>query len=140
VPTPLVSVEFLLRGDSSGRDTTTAATTAARAARDLAARIVAGHGTVAGNGMESALRAPGLEPDGQTMRVATFMSNGGAHVTPAQAAFIATRLRKAVGDGVVADLLSLLDDAPGSGEVTGWVQEFAAFNEKAAEQDGYYVC
>jgi hypothetical protein len=97
-------------------------------------------GAIAGNGMESALRTPGLETTDQTLPAATFMSNGGAHVTPGQAAFIAGRLRLALDHGVVSDLLSFLDDAPGSAEVSEWVREFAAFNEETAGQNGYYVC
>jgi len=54
--------------------------------------------------------------------------------------FIADRLRRAVADGIVGDLLGFLDDAPSGTEVQGWVDDFAAFNELAASRDGYYVC
>jgi hypothetical protein len=97
-------------------------------------------GAIAGNGLKSALRTPGLEATAQTLPAATFATNGGAHVTPAQAAFIAGRLRQALDQYVVQDLLSFLDDAPDSGEVKQWVQDFANFNEQTAGQDGYYVC
>jgi hypothetical protein len=97
-------------------------------------------GAITGDGLSAALSAPGLETTPDTLAAGTFMSNGGAHVTAAQASFIADRLRRAVAEGLVGDLLSFFDDAPSSTEVRGWVDEFAAFNELAASRDGYYVC
>jgi len=97
-------------------------------------------GAIDGNGLKSALRTPGLEPTEQTLPAATFMSSNGTHVARAQAAFIAGRLRQALDRNVIRDLLRFLDDAPEIVEVAQWVQEFAGFNERTAEQDGYYVC
>ena len=97
-------------------------------------------GAITGNGLLAALTTPGLEVTAQTLPAEKFMSNGGAHVTAAEAAFIAGRLRAALDAGVVADLLIFLDDAPGPAEVTDWVTEFATFNDRAAARAGYYVC
>jgi hypothetical protein len=97
-------------------------------------------GAIAGNGLTSALRTPGLEPTNQTLPAATFMFNSGTHVDRAQAEFIAGRLSQALDQNIIGDLLSFLDDAPAGAEVAQWVQEFAGFNERMAEQDGYYVC
>ena len=42
-------------------------------------------GAITGNGLSAALSAPGLETTPDTLPAGTFMSNGGAHVTAAQA-------------------------------------------------------
>jgi hypothetical protein len=97
-------------------------------------------GAITGNGLSAALSAPGLETSQDTLPAKTFMHNGGDHVTATEATFIAGRLRRAVADGVVGDLLSFFDDPPSGTEVRDWVDEFAAFNELAATRDGYYVC
>ena len=96
-------------------------------------------GATAGGGFEAALPRPGLEPCADTVPIARFRSNGGWHVTAREAAFVATRLRRAVELDVVDDLLMFLDDSPDGALVQEWVEEFAAFNEHAAERDGYYV-
>ena len=98
-------------------------------------------GAVAGGGFESPTRpAPGLEITEQTLPISLFLSNDGWHITPDQAAFVAGRLRRAVAGGVVSLLMDFLDDAPDRDDVLSWVEEFAAFNEGAAAQDGYFVC
>ena len=97
-------------------------------------------GAIDGDGLESALHAPGLETAPDTVASRNFLSNGGRHITPEQATFIAARLRRAVTQGVIGDLLMFLDDSPGAAEVREWVEEFASFNERAAGRDGYYVC
>jgi hypothetical protein len=81
----------------------------------------------------------GLEPTADTLPAEHFMSNSSWPIGRGQAAFIAGRLRRAVSLGVVSDLLGFLDDAPDSADVEAWVEEFAAFNERAAGHDGYFV-
>ncbi|MDG6107875.1 hypothetical protein Daura_34530 [Dactylosporangium aurantiacum] len=96
-------------------------------------------GAIAGDGFEQALRTPGLEPGEQTLRARRFQYNEG-HVTAAEAAFVAGRLRAAAEAKVAAELLSFYDEHPGVDQVTAWVEQFAAFNEQAAARDGYYIC
>jgi len=96
-------------------------------------------GTVAGDGFVAALSYPGLETCADTVPTKKFLSNDGWHITAHEAAFIAARLRRAVELNVIAELLVFLDDRPDAVEVRDCVEEFAAFNERAAEQGGYYV-
>ena len=97
-------------------------------------------GAIDGNGLKAALKTPGLEPTDETIDASNFMSNGGWRITPEQARFVAARLRQAVAEDVIFELLMFFDDAPSSAEVREWVVEFATFNERAAARDGYYVC
>ncbi|MFB9387881.1 hypothetical protein ACFPM3_12035 [Streptomyces coeruleoprunus] len=94
-------------------------------------------GAAAGQGLEQVLRAPGLEPTGQTVDMAKFLSNDNWHVTSEEAAFIATRLRLAADESVIADLLSFFDDAPA--EAGQWIADFADFNARSAAHEGYRV-
>jgi hypothetical protein len=96
-------------------------------------------GAVAGDGFNQALETPGLEVTEESLPTRRFLYNEG-HVTAAEAAFVARRLRAALQAGVVGELLSFFDEDPGEDEVTTWVEQFAAFNEKAAERSGYYSC
>jgi hypothetical protein len=96
-------------------------------------------GVLTGDGYEQALATPGLEVTEETLPTRRFLYNEG-HTTAVEAAFIARRLRAALQAGVVAELLSFFDDHPGKDEVTAWVEEFAAFNELAAQKSGYYSC
>ncbi|MBV1855829.1 hypothetical protein [Catellatospora tritici] len=97
-------------------------------------------GAIAGDGFTAAIHNPGLETCADTVPAMNFLSNDGWHITAHEAAFIASRLRQAVELRVVPDLLSFFDDRPGAADVRDWVEEFAAFNERAARRDGYYVC
>ena len=97
-------------------------------------------GAIDGDGLKAALNTPGLEPTAQTIPAANFLSISGWHIAPEQAAFIATRPRSAVAQGVVGELLMFFDDGPGAAEVREWVEEVADFNERAAAREGYYVC
>ncbi|MGV9457064.1 hypothetical protein [Streptomyces sp. NPDC003635] len=94
-------------------------------------------GAAAGQGLEPALRTPGLEPAEHTADMNKFLSNGNWHVSAEEAGFIAMRLRLAASKGVIADVLSFFDDAPD--DVGQWVSDFADFNERSAGQDGYRV-
>jgi hypothetical protein len=98
-------------------------------------------GVVAGGGFEASLQVPGLETGADTVPIKKFMMvpDGGGHITAHEAGFIAVRLRRATELGVIVNLLMFLDENPGASAVTEWVDEFAAFNERAAGQDGYYV-
>jgi len=96
-------------------------------------------GAIAGDGFESALKRPGLEPSDETLAARKFRSNAGWHITAAEADFIATRLRAALHLDVIADLLMFLDETPDPTELRDWVEEFATFNEMAGQHDGYYV-
>jgi hypothetical protein len=96
-------------------------------------------GVLTGDGFKSALETPGLEVTEETLPTRRFLYNEG-HTTAAEAAFIARRLRAALDADVVSELLSFLDDHPGEDEVTEWVEQFAAFNEQAADRNGYYSC
>ncbi|MEV4491351.1 hypothetical protein AB0K04_14675 [Micromonospora coxensis] len=95
-------------------------------------------GVLTGDGVEAVFRLPGLEPEDESLPVGTFIGVG-ARVTGAQAAFIAERTRRAVRLGVIPDLLEFLDDAPPSDAVQEWVEQFAAFNERAVSAGGYHV-
>jgi hypothetical protein len=97
-------------------------------------------GAITGDGLEAALSRAGLEVSAETLPTSTFTSNSGQHVTADQAGFIAARLRRAVEAGIIGDLLGFYDDSPGTAAVRAWVEEFAEFNERAAQLDGYYVC
>ena len=97
-------------------------------------------GTIDGDGLKAALNTPGLETTDETIPARNFLSNGGWRITPEQARFVAARLRQAVAQDVISELLMFFDDAPSSAEVREWVEEFANFNERAATRDGYYVC
>jgi len=97
-------------------------------------------GAIAGDGFASPPSPrDGLDVTADTLPASKFMSNGGWHITPEQAAFIAARLRQAVRLDVVPELLMFLDDGPSTSDLRGWVEEFATFNEHAAQRDGYYV-
>jgi hypothetical protein len=96
-------------------------------------------GVLSGGGFQQALETPGLEVCEETLPARRFLFSEG-HTTAAEAAFIARRLRAALGVGVVAEFLSFLDEHPGVDLVSGWVEQFAAFNERAAQQAGYYAC
>lgn len=96
-------------------------------------------GVLTGDGFAQALQAPGLEVAEETMPTRRFLHNEG-HTTAAEAAFVARRLRAALDAQVVAELLSFFDEHPGEDQVTAWVRQFAAFNEQAAQKDGYYSC
>ncbi|RST12607.1 hypothetical protein E2C00_01815 [Streptomyces sp. WAC05374] len=94
-------------------------------------------GAAAGQGLGQALRAPGLEPTDRTVAMDKFLSNSNWHVSAAEAEFIAARLRLAINEHVVSDLLSFFDDAPE--EAAQWVSDFADFNERSVAHDGYRV-
>ena len=96
-------------------------------------------GTLSGDGLTSALETPGLEICEETLPTRRFLYSEG-HTTAAEAAFIARRLRAALDADVVAELLSFFDEHPGTDQVATWVEQFAAFNDQAAKQAGYYVC
>lgn len=96
-------------------------------------------GVLSGDGFAQALDTPGLEICGETLPTRRFHYSEG-HTTAAEAAFIARRLRAALHADVVPELLSFLDEHPGVDHVTAWVEQFAAFNEQAAERTGYYAC
>ncbi|WP_091075216.1 hypothetical protein [Micromonospora nigra] len=96
-------------------------------------------GVVAGDGVAQVLDTRGLEVTEETLPTRRFLYNEG-HTTAAEAAFVARRLRAALDAQVVAELLVFLDDHPGEDQVTEWVRQFAAFNEQAAQQNGYYSC
>ena len=96
-------------------------------------------GAIAGGNFISPRPQPWWEPAGPPLPAATYLSNGGAHVTPAQAGFVAARLRRAIAANADRDLLDFLDDAPPAADVRSWVEEFATFNELAATRAGYYV-
>ena len=96
-------------------------------------------GVLSGDGFTQALHTPGLEVCEETLPTRRFLYSEG-HTTADEAGFIARRLRAALGAGVVADLLSFFDDHPGTDQVTAWVNEFAAFNDKASERAGYHAC
>jgi hypothetical protein len=74
----------------------------------------------------------------QTLPAGEFDGVGG-RVNAAGAAFIAERLRQALETYAVEDLLDFFDDHPGGPEVRSWVEEFAGFNEQAAQRDGYHL-
>lgn len=94
-------------------------------------------GAAAGQGLEPALRTPGLEPTGQTVDMEKFLSNSNWHVSASEAGFIATRLRAAMSKHVIADLMSFYDDAPA--DAGQWVSDFADFNDRSAAHGGYRV-
>ncbi|MGI5169909.1 hypothetical protein ACQEU3_36710 [Spirillospora sp. CA-253888] len=96
-------------------------------------------GAIAGDGLAAAMGGPGLEVCDRTVPAERFFSNAGWRITAAEAAFIAARLHRVLETSIIVDLLGFFDDAPGHAVVTDWVKEFAAFNERAAGQDGYYV-
>ncbi|WP_030171759.1 hypothetical protein [Spirillospora albida] len=96
-------------------------------------------GATAGDGFAAALGGPGLETCADTVPIDRFMSNDAWHITAREAEFIAGRLRRAVELGVIDDLLGFYDESPGTAAVRSWVEEFAAFNERAARQNGYHV-
>jgi hypothetical protein len=98
-------------------------------------------GAIAGDGFLAPPRPlPGLEPSPMTLPARRFMYNDGEHITADEAGFIAARLRRAMELRVISELLSFFDDAPDTTEVQKWTEEFATFNERAAQRDGYYVC
>jgi hypothetical protein len=99
------------------------------ALREVGAAVEAGY--------QQALETAGFEPSADSVDMLKFRSNSNWHVTAAEAAFVAGRLRAGLAAGVVSDLLSFFDDAPP--EARTWVAEFAAFNERAAAGAGYRV-
>lgn len=96
-------------------------------------------GVIAGGGFEQALSYPDLAACADTLPAKKFLSNDGWRITAPEAGFVAARLRRALDLDVVADVLYFLDDAPDKNDVHEWAEEFAAFNETAAQNDGYYV-
>jgi hypothetical protein len=90
-----------------------------------------------------ALREQGMDPnwsllpDGVTHD--KFRSSGNHHVTPQECLLIATRLREGLADGTVTETLSFFDDAPVGKKARQWVEEWAAYNERAAAAGGYRV-
>ncbi|MFC9970268.1 hypothetical protein ACFVH6_05125 [Spirillospora sp. NPDC127200] len=96
-------------------------------------------GAIVDDGLAAAIGGPGLEVCDRTVPAERFYSNDGRRITAQEAGFIATRLRRVLETSIIVDLLSFFDDAPGHAAVAEWVEEFAAFNERAAAQDGYYV-
>jgi hypothetical protein len=95
-------------------------------------------GAIAGDGLSSPEQPkPGLETSAETLPAKKFMSNDGWHITAPEAGFVAARLRRAVELDVVDDLLMFFDHPPDDLQV--WVEEFAAFAERAAERNGFYV-
>ncbi|MDG4832899.1 hypothetical protein O7627_26855 [Solwaraspora sp. WMMD1047] len=96
-------------------------------------------GVLAGDGYQQVLETPGLETTDLTLPARRFQFNEG-HITAAESAFVARRLRAALETDVVGELLSFYDEHPGEDQVTAWVGQFAAFNEQAAQQHGYHIC
>lgn len=96
-------------------------------------------GVIVGKGLNRVIEYDGLEPGPESLPAATFMSNDGWHVTAEQAAFTARRLRRAVAENIPCVLMSFFDDGPEGRDLEAWVVEFAEFNEKAAQEDGYHV-
>src|SRR5688572_2556169 len=97
-------------------------------------------GVIAGDGFApGALIYPELATCADTLPARKFSSNDGWHITAPEAGFIAARLRLAMELDVVSDVMSCFDDGPDRGDVYGWMEEFTALNETAAQKDGYYV-
>ncbi|MFF0201316.1 hypothetical protein [Streptomyces sp. NPDC005017] len=94
-------------------------------------------GAAAGQGLQQALRMPGFEPEERTVDMEKFLSNSDWHVSAEEALFIASRLRLAASEHLVAELMSFYDDAPR--DVGQWIDDFARFNELSASHDGYRV-
>lgn len=89
--------------------------------------------------LPQALEAEGFEQTAESVDMKKFKSNDGWHVTPPECRFIATRLRAAIAERLPGEYLSFLDDVPPTKVVAEWLEEFAAYNARAAEVGGYKV-
>ena len=85
------------------------------------------------------MKLAGFEPPAESVAMEKFLSHGDWHVTPDESRFIASRLDAGIAQGVPEELLSFFDDAPPTEDVVSWLEEFAAFNGRAAEYGGYRV-
>ena len=87
-------------------------------------------------GVTRALR-DGPAPDAGSARIDKFRYNDGALVTRHECRIIAARLGE--HRSAVHEVASFFDDAPGRTELDEWLNEWIAFNERAAEANGYRV-
>ena len=94
-------------------------------------------GAIAGGGLERLFGNEQFAPSADTVPTGHFSSNDGWPVTEAQSAFIAARLRAALAADLIGDMALFYYDQPT--QLREWVDEFAAFNERAASDGGYVV-
>lgn len=96
-------------------------------------------GAIVGDGLEQAFDIEVLAPGPEAVPGRRFLSNDDWPISDEESRYIAGRLRAAIAHDVAGELVMFFDDHPPSSEIRSWVEEFAAFNERAAENGGYRV-